>query len=222
MIMGQPVMAQAQPVQQPQMQMMQVQVRHHRRPRARTSRQTARHDVYTRLTRTSACVHPARRVLLYTSTSAPQHQHADTLVRAFYPRQVPAGTMGGQMLQVQTPAGMMQVQIPQGLQAGQVFQMQVPMKPPQPVMQMAQPVMQQQPQVVYQQQPQVQYVMQQQPQQIHHHHRPVGGHVQSDGIGMGLAGGLVGGLMLGAMMDGGDEGWGGDDGCWGGDDGGWD
>ena len=162
-------------------------------------------------------------VLLYTSTSAPQHQHADTLVRAFYPRQVPAGTMGGQMLQVQTPAGMMQVQIPQGLQAGQVFQMQVPMKSPQPVMQMAQPVMQQQqPQVVYQQQPQVQYVMQQQPQQIHHHHRPVGGHVQSDGIGMGLAGGLVGGLMLGAMMDGGDEGWGGDDGCWGGDDGGWD
>ena len=39
--------------------------------------------------------------------------------------------MGGQMLQVQTPSGMMQVQIPQGLQAGQVFQMQVPMRAPQ-------------------------------------------------------------------------------------------
>ena len=52
--------------------------------------------------------------------------------------------MGGQMLQVQTPSGMMQVQIPQGLQAGQVFQMQVPMRAPQQqAMPMAQPVMQQ-------------------------------------------------------------------------------
>ena len=65
-------------------------------------------------------------------------------------------------------------------------------------------------------------VVRQQPQVIHHH---VGGPVYHHGYGYhdgGLAGGFVGGMMLGAMMDGGDEGWGGDDGGWGGDDGGWD
>lgn len=50
--------------------------------------------------------------------------------------QVPAGLSGGQSLQVQTPAGLMDVQIPPGLTAGQSFQMQVPVQPTQP----AQPV----------------------------------------------------------------------------------
>ena len=38
---------------------------------------------------------------------------------------VPPGVSGGQMLKVQTPAGLMQVAVPQGLQPGQDFEMMV-------------------------------------------------------------------------------------------------
>ena len=105
------------------------------------------------------------------------------------------------MIQVQTPAGLMQVQIPMGLQAGQVFQMQIPA--PQPQMPMAQPVQQpmmqqqqvmmqqpmmQQPQVVVQQAPPPQQVIIQQQQPMHY--RPtthVVHHDDGPGFGMGLA-----------------------------------
>ena len=50
--------------------------------------------------------------------------------------EVPAGLSGGQMVQLQTPAGPMAVQIPPGLTAGQSFQVQLPAAPTQP----AQPV----------------------------------------------------------------------------------
>ena len=41
--------------------------------------------------------------------------------------QVPGGMTGGMMLQVQTPAGLMEVQIPRGLEPGETFEMLVPM-----------------------------------------------------------------------------------------------
>ena len=251
-MMGQPVMAQAQPVQQPQMQMMQVQVRQphaHALPPAQHMqvhrlRAVPRHTPARHLKAHKDHLghvqlpHQPHRTDLPEPPWSDYHRRAASGTRpspCCFPRQVPAGMMGGQMLQVQTPSGMMQVQIPQGLQAGQVFQMQVPMRAPQQqAMPMAQPVMQQpmmqqpmmqQPQqvVIQQQQPQRVVIQQQQPAVIHHHHGG-GGYYHSggDGLGVGLAGGLIGGMMLGAAMDGGDEGWGGDDGCWGGDDGGWD
>ena len=43
---------------------------------------------------------------------------------------VPDGMAGGQMLQVDTPAGLMQVQIPDGLAPGATFQMSVPVAAP--------------------------------------------------------------------------------------------
>ena len=79
---------------------------------------------------------------------------------------VPQGMMGGQELQVQTPAGLMKVTIPQGLGPGSAFEMMVPMPAQQPAMAqpaMGQPMMQmqQQPMMQMQQQPMMQ--MQQQP-----------------------------------------------------------
>jgi hypothetical protein len=41
--------------------------------------------------------------------------------------QVPGGMTGGMLLQVQTPAGLMEVQIPRGLEPGETFEMLVPM-----------------------------------------------------------------------------------------------
>eukprot|EP00326_Haptolina_ericina_P024145 CAMPEP_0181196992 /NCGR_PEP_ID=MMETSP1096-20121128/15783_1 /TAXON_ID=156174 ORGANISM="Chrysochromulina ericina, Strain CCMP281" /NCGR_SAMPLE_ID=MMETSP1096 /ASSEMBLY_ACC=CAM_ASM_000453 /LENGTH=47 /DNA_ID= /DNA_START= /DNA_END= /DNA_ORIENTATION= len=40
---------------------------------------------------------------------------------------VPMGVMGGQMMQVQTPKGLMQVAVPQGYGPGSTFTMWVPM-----------------------------------------------------------------------------------------------
>jgi len=89
---------------------------------------------------------------------------------------VPPGKMGGMPLQVQTPAGVMQVTIPEGKVAGDEFDMMVPSAPqapppaaPQPAQPQPQPVYQQAPQMavqqpmVVQQQPQVVY---QQPQVV--------------------------------------------------------
>ena len=56
------------------------------------------------------------------ATQAAAHSGAQTLIMTVT---VPAGMTGGVPLQVQTPAGLMQVDIPAGLAAGQSFQIQV-------------------------------------------------------------------------------------------------
>merc|ERR1719271_899635 len=96
---------------------------------------------------------------------------------------VPQGMTGGQPLQVQTPAGLMQVTIPAGLGPGASFEILVPMVQ-QPAAQVAAPVAPPpQPQVIVQQAPPPQQVVIQQPAQ------PVVHHVHSAPAGYGYGGG---------------------------------
>ena len=78
---------------------------------------------------------------------------------------VPQGMGGGMPLQVQTPAGLMQVTIPNGLSAGASFEMMVPQAQQAPQVAQAMPVSQPQQQMYQQQPPQQQMYQQQRPQQ---------------------------------------------------------
>ena len=111
-------------------------------------------------------------IMLPTATPVAQGQPAMTKMSVT----IPAGVSGGQMLQVQTPSGLMQVMVPNGLSAGQSFEMMVPSVAAPP---MAQPV-QQQP--VYQQQPPPQ---QQQPNVVVVNQPPQVVHVGGPGYGYG-------------------------------------